>query len=167
MGSAAERAGACRVAFTRAEKAEHEGHLSEARGLFARCARKTCGRELYDECGRRWVTLGAEGAGARTAVAASEGSGLGCRDALVAAEKAEMESRLLDARALFVGCARSACGRPLARKCGKSAARIGREIPTLVFRATDETGKAVTDVKVTIDGRPVIARLTPTPVPAD
>jgi len=66
---------------------------------------------------------------------------------------------LLEARQLYLQCARRSCGAFLLSECTTRHARLDSDIPSVVPVATEESGAPRADVEVTLDGEPFVARL--------
>jgi microcompartment protein CcmK/EutM len=181
---------ACLTALQHGDKAREEGSLREAYDFYSRCARKTCGRDLYNKCGARWVTAGktlqARGTtrpgaspardsspdvfelpAATAAAAPPRGGAPTCGNALEAATRAEAEDHLREAQALLATCTRKACGAGVYARCTSRRAALAREMPTVMMSAVDERGNPVDDVEVTIDGSPLASHLGDRPVAID
>jgi hypothetical protein len=71
------------------------------------------------------------------------------------------------ARAQFVTCAREACPTIVSRSCQDWLAKLDLEIPTVVFRAIDEKGRDRTDVRVSVDDKPVAHAVNGMPIATD
>jgi hypothetical protein len=70
----------------------------------------------------------------------------------------ERTGKLLEARELFIRCAKSACGSPLREECTMRFTQLGTDIPSIVPVVTNAAGKPETNIEVAVDG----ARLTST-----
>jgi hypothetical protein len=64
------------------------------------------------------------------------------------------------AREKFVACARVECPTVVRKECGEQVALVEKDAPTVVLEALDEAGADTTAVKVTMDGAPLVPRLT-------
>ena len=60
----------------------------------------------------------------------------------------------------FVACARVECPTVVRRECGEQLALVEKDAPTVVLEARDESGADTTAVKVSMDGSPLVPRLT-------
>ncbi len=70
----------------------------------------------------------------------------------------ERIGKLLEARELFIRCAKSACGSPLREECTMRFTQLGTDIPSVVPVVTNAAGKPETNIEVAVDGE----RLTST-----
>lgn len=77
---------------------------------------------------------------------------IACSIAYGAAEEDEQAEHLLEAEALFLECSKPVCATILREECAARAARLASDIPTVIPIVTDDTGEAVVDVRVTMDG---------------
>lgn len=75
-------------------------------------------------------------------------------------QKLRADKKLRSARERFVACAKSECPAVLRRECGEQIEAIESATPSVVFEARDESGNAVTAVKVSLDGTVIAERLT-------
>ena len=64
----------------------------------------------------------------------------------------EQAGHLLQARELFIRCAKAACGSPLREECTTRFTQLSSDIPSVVPMVTDENGGPRTDVEVKVDG---------------
>jgi hypothetical protein len=64
------------------------------------------------------------------------------------------------AREKLVACARVECPTVVRKECGEQLALVEKDAPTVVLEARDESGADTTAVKVSMDGRPLVPRLT-------
>jgi hypothetical protein len=64
----------------------------------------------------------------------------------------EQVGHLLQARELFIRCAKAACGSPLREECTTRFTQLSTDIPSVVPMVTDENGGPRTDVEVKVDG---------------
>jgi len=76
------------------------------------------------------------------------------KDAVMLATDGELQA----ARAKLQMCARPICG-VVQRRCASKLLRVESDIPTIVPAATDDAGKSVVETSVTVDGKPLVARL--------
>lgn len=75
--------------------------------------------------------------------------------------------KLRRAREMLLSCARPACGKFINQECTKALAQIETDIPSVVLSAKNDTGEAIVDVEVTMDGEPLASRLDGRAVPVD
>src|SRR5688572_14727368 len=64
-----------------------------------------------------------------------------------------------EARALLASCARPECPTIVRRDCADFLAELERRMPTIVLAAKSERGQDLEDVRVTMDGLPLVDRL--------
>jgi hypothetical protein len=91
--------------------------------------------------------------------AAAQDSTNACVDAHVAAQRLRRDGKLRAAREQLVSCARTSCPQVLVRECAGWLSEVEATIPSVVFEATDETGRDLVDVRVEVDGQLLLARL--------
>lgn len=104
----------------------------------------------------------------RTVMAASSGlllvlfaSSAGAVDrkaCIVAADdgqKLRDEGKLSAARDKFIACAEKGCPAAVSKQCAQWVEEVDHEMPTLSFRAKDESGKEILDVQVVLDDKPL------------
>jgi len=87
-----------------------------------------------------------------------------CIEQAKRAQVLEKSGKLVDATADFEGCARPSCPAVVRTDCTRWLDEARALLPTVVFSATDEEGRDLLDVKVTLDGRelaPLDGRVTP------
>ena len=82
-----------------------------------------------------------------------------CESVLRKAEEAQQALHLLEAHKLLKRCAQPACGSSLQQQCALRATQLNADIPSIVPLATDQDGKALVEVKVTIGGVVLTDRL--------
>jgi hypothetical protein len=76
------------------------------------------------------------------------------------AEHAEKAGHLREARGLLVGCARAVCGHTLLTACSTRFTQLESvEVPSIRPAVTDDSGAAVSDVQVRMDGELLAAHL--------
>ena len=78
-----------------------------------------------------------------------------CVAASTEGQVARDEGRLLEAREQLLLCAQDQCPAVVRKSCAEWLADIEERIPSVVVRALDESGQDLTDVTLSIDGRPV------------
>ena len=93
----------------------------------------------------------------KRAAASSEVVGL-CVTNYKSGLEQEQTGHLLQARELFIRCAKASCGSPLREECTTRFTQLSTDIPSVVPVVTDENGGPRTDVEVKVDGE----RLTTT-----
>jgi hypothetical protein len=77
-----------------------------------------------------------------------------CAGSYTEAQTKEAAGRLLEARQLYLQCARGSCGAFLLSECTTRHARLDSDIPSVVPVATEKSGAPRADVEVTLDGEP-------------
>jgi len=99
------------------------------------------------------------------AIIASGGSALGqpdkraCLDTYVEAQSDRQAGKLIAARAAAVTCGSESCPDVLRGDCVTWLRELDASIPTVVFSASSPDGRDVTDARVSVDGRDVVARV--------
>ncbi|WP_394848283.1 hypothetical protein LZC95_12575 [Pendulispora brunnea] len=83
-----------------------------------------------------------------------------CIDDAEAGQTLRDEGKLGAARERFVECANPSCPGAVAKECRAWLADVEARIPTVVISAVDAAGNDLVDVKVSVDGRPWLERLT-------
>ncbi len=88
------------------------------------------------------------------------------KECMAAASKGQElrdEGKLTEAKPLFQRCAESSCPAPIPGYCSEWLADVNKKMPSVVFRAVDESGRDITDAtaqiddgrSAAVDGRPV------------
>ncbi len=91
-----------------------------------------------------------------------------CADAYEQAQTEKVKLKYKHARELAQLCSRLECSVPaITEECVKLDEQLERDIPTLVFSAKKWDGTALVDVKVDLDGQPLLDHLDGTPVSLD
>lgn len=90
-----------------------------------------------------------------------------CVDSNRRAQSLRRSGKLISAREELQSCAASRCPRMVRDDCTERLDEVNRAQPTLVFDARDATGKDIVDVAVTVDGRPLAAKLDGRPLSVD
>jgi hypothetical protein len=99
--------------------------------------------------------------------AAPEGTtGQSCVSAYEEAQEMRRQSRLVRARAELLLCQR-ACPTMLTRDCDRWLAEVRTAIPTVMLSARDASGAPLADVRVRVDGAPLVETLAGTAVEID
>jgi len=75
--------------------------------------------------------------------------------------------KLREAREQAVQCASDACPALLAKDCTKWLSEIEQSIPTLVFDVRTASGEELTNVRVLVDGNPLVEHLDGRALPID
>ncbi|MBX3191872.1 MAG: hypothetical protein KF819_33080 [Labilithrix sp.] len=82
-------------------------------------------------------------------------------------QKLRDEGKLNTAREQFITCASKSCPAVVAKQCSQWLSDAEREIPSVTFRALDEQGKEILDVKVVIDDVTVAQAIEARALPID
>jgi hypothetical protein len=90
-----------------------------------------------------------------------------CFEAYETTQSARRDGRLIDAHEAAIVCAADACPRTLSRDCVKWVGELQAILPGLVFDVRLADGSNVTDVTVTMDGKPLRTKLDGKATPVD
>jgi hypothetical protein len=90
-----------------------------------------------------------------------------CGKAYEQAQYARKDRKLREARKHLLVCAQPDCPAATKTDCTPWLSEVEASLPTVVFGATDASGKEVADVKVTVDGAPVAEKLDGAAVEVD
>ncbi|WP_437756270.1 hypothetical protein [Sorangium sp. So ce1389] len=90
---------------------------------------------------------------------AHAGDAEACFTASEEGQRLRDEGRLREARARFISCGSAACPALVRSDCAGWLSDVTARLPTLILSAEDEQGQDVADVRVTVDGAPLAARL--------
>jgi hypothetical protein len=90
-----------------------------------------------------------------------------CIDADTQAQDRRRDGKLLSARAALQVCIDPACPRLVREDCTQRLNEVTNAVPSLIFSAKDETGRALSAVAVTIDGKPWVDHLDGSPLEVD
>jgi hypothetical protein len=82
-----------------------------------------------------------------------------CIDAVTKGQPLRDAHELVEAREQFRVCARAECPARLRTDCAAWLSEIDKTMPTVVLSAKDQAGRDVADVKVSVDGKPLVDRL--------
>jgi hypothetical protein len=82
-------------------------------------------------------------------------------------ESLRRQGKLHDALKQFAICSAPTCPSEVKSECDKRIADVDSTMPTLVIAATDPAGNDLRDVKVTMDGAPLLSLLDGRPVSID
>lgn len=82
-----------------------------------------------------------------------------CIQAYEQTQNLRRAGKLRDARTEAAKCAAESCPAVLARDCTKWLGEIDQSIPTVVFEVKSAAGDELTNVKVTVDGKPLVDKL--------
>jgi hypothetical protein len=90
-----------------------------------------------------------------------------CVSSYKSAQEQEQSGRLVDAKELFLTCAKPACGSVLLQECSSRFTRLNSDIPSVVLLVTDGSGAPLVDVQVRMDGEQLVSRLDGHSLPVD
>jgi hypothetical protein len=90
-----------------------------------------------------------------------------CLDATDAAQQLRIDGKLTAARERLLVCARPECPLIVRQDCSQWLLEVVAALPTVVLGARDAQGRDLFDVKVTVDGTPVVERLDGRPFAID
>jgi len=90
-----------------------------------------------------------------------------CVAANESAQDNERARKLLAARASLAVCTATSCPSAVREDCGQRLREVDRALPTVVFAAKDTVGHDLTDVRVTMDGAPLLQKLDGSAIPVD
>ena len=90
-----------------------------------------------------------------------------CIDADTRAQTLRMQGKFHDARAALEVCTSSACPAMVRQDCTERLDELNRVAPSLIFDVKDSSGRDVSDASVTMDGKPLVARIGAEAVPVD
>lgn len=82
-----------------------------------------------------------------------------CIEASVRGQQLRDKGKLLAAREQLLACGVQSCPRLLQKECAEWLAEVEARTPSIVLGAVDAEGRDTADVKVTLDGAPLLARL--------
>ncbi|MEO5731335.1 MAG: hypothetical protein ABI134_13005, partial [Byssovorax sp.] len=90
-----------------------------------------------------------------------------CIEASVRGQQLRDQGKLLAAREQLLACGVQSCPRLLQKECAQWLAEVEVRTPSIVIGAVDAEGRDTADVKVTLDGAPLLARLDGRAQPID
>jgi hypothetical protein len=82
-----------------------------------------------------------------------------CIDAHGTGQDLRRQGKLKDAKAHFIKCAAEDCPTVIRQDCDMFLRDLSKIMPTVVLAAVDEKGNDLADVRVVIDGRPLVGEL--------
>jgi hypothetical protein len=82
-----------------------------------------------------------------------------CLDAAAKGQRFRDDHKLVEARDQLRICAAATCPAVVQSDCANFLADVEKTLPTVVVTAKNGAGVALADVKVTVDGRPLVSRL--------
>jgi hypothetical protein len=90
-----------------------------------------------------------------------------CTEAYDQGQSLRDAHKLRQAREQLRVCSQPACATFIVKDCEAWLEAVERSLPTLVFSAKDPAGRDLLDVRVTIDGQPLVSALDGQAVPVD
>jgi hypothetical protein len=90
-----------------------------------------------------------------------------CTQASEAGLSAKHSGHLVAAHTALLGCVRDVCPKVMRDDCAQQLATVDAATPSIVFGATDASGKDLLDVRVSIDGTVATSHLDGKAVPLD
>jgi hypothetical protein len=90
-----------------------------------------------------------------------------CADAASEGQRLKNDHKLVEARVEFQNCARRQCPLIVQTDCLKWLEDVNTSLPTVVVTAKDASGADLVDVKVNVDGQPLVSKLDGQAVPID
>lgn len=96
---------------------------------------------------------------AQSAFADEEPSKERCLDAYARSQPLRRDGKLTEAREELLLCARDPCPKQLQPDCVGWLDEVDRALPSVIFSATDGAGSDLSDVSVSVDGKPLASRL--------
>jgi hypothetical protein len=103
---------------------------------------------------------------ARAAPASSEEKEA-CFRAVDSGQHLRDSRRLVAAKDQFIMCARPVCPGPVKKDCAQWLSEVEATLPTVVLGAKDASGGDVIDVRVSVDGTPLLDKLDGSSIPVD
>lgn len=118
---------------------------------------------------RRGVLLALLSAGVLAApgVARADDTAKACAASFEQVQVLQKETRLTQARAQAVQCAANQCPKFVRDECVRMLSEIEASQPSLSLGARDEQGHDLTDVRVELDGAPLVSKLSAAATPVD
>ncbi len=105
--------------------------------------------------------------GGDRASATPKGDADACVDAAEEGQKLSIEGKLRAARAQYLVCVKDVCPAVVRKDCAQFLVDLERATPTIVIAAREAGGGDLVDVRVTVDGKPFLARLVGKATPID
>jgi len=97
--------------------------------------------------------------GAAYAASGKDTSNKSCIEAYERVQTLREQGALGDARAAAIACSADTCPKVLAKECATWLDQIAQSQPTVVLGATAPDGKDLTNVRVSVDGKPLASEL--------
>ncbi len=89
----------------------------------------------------------------------------GCLDAAAKGQTLRNAHKLVEAREQLRACAAAACPAAVQSDCANWLAEVEKALPSVVVTAKDGAGADLVDVKVSVDGQPLVSKLDGRAVP--
>jgi hypothetical protein len=90
-----------------------------------------------------------------------------CVNAYKRGNQLAREAKFHAAKDAMLGCTKLLCSAALRKECMARVEQLTLDAPTLVPEVTDDRGRPVTDVKITMDGKPWVNRIDGRALPVD
>lgn len=90
-----------------------------------------------------------------------------CAESYEQAQRDQRDGKYLSAAAAALSCAQLRCNQAIVRECTRLYDQLEASTPTLAVSALTHDGRALIDVKVEMDGQPLLERITGKLVPVD
>jgi hypothetical protein len=90
-----------------------------------------------------------------------------CAEAASAGQVRRDEGKLVEARSKFVMCAQPHCPKLIQKDCAEWQSQVDERLPTIVLGVKDDAGQDISDVVVTMDGKPFATRIEGRSIPVD
>jgi hypothetical protein len=126
---------------------------------------------------KRWIVLGLSACAALSAgLARADGAPptpagrvdkATCLTAVTSGQRLRDTHKLVAAREQFRVCGRSECPAVVRSDCASWLAELDKTLPTVVLSAKDGAGRYVVDVRVSVDGQPLVGKLNGQAVAVD
>jgi hypothetical protein len=124
-------------------------------------------RSIALALGTGLVLLSTAAAAAPPAGASATPDRKACFAAADDGQKLRDENKLTAAREKFITCASKSCPGAVAKECSQWLQDAERDMPSVTFRARDERGKEILDVRIFIDDQPVAESIDARALPVD
>ena len=90
-----------------------------------------------------------------------------CLEAYDQAQTLRQEDKLVASREQLLICARNVCPSILRKDCTQWLSEVDTSIPTVVLEVRTADGRDLVDVRVTVDGKPLVTQIDGKAVPVD
>jgi hypothetical protein len=132
--------------------------------VSSRSSRRTLGISKHGRCG---VVVSSLLAFATVPGTASADEKDDCVEAYSLAQRLRRDEKLVGAKRALMTCSRAACPSVIKSDCVPWLEEVEAALPTVVFGATDASGKDLVDVRVSVDGEPFTDKLDGKSQPID